>query len=160
MRLCLVRHGIAAERGTYEDDTQRPLTDRGRDRMGAAAEGLATLVQPTLILTSPLLRARETADLIARATGAPIEVCDALANGDHESLLAAAYAPMVVAVGHEPHISSFVSWAIGANHLPVEFKKGSAALVEFAGRPDAGAGALVWFMPPRALRQLRKSPVG
>jgi phosphohistidine phosphatase len=160
MRLCLVRHGIAAERGTYEDDAQRPLTERGRDRMSAAAEGLATLIQPDVILTSPLVRARETADLIARATGSRVEVCDALANGDHESLLAAAYQPVVVAVGHEPHISSFVSWAIGANHLPVEFKKGSAALVEFAGRPEAGAGALVWFMPPRALRQLRKAPVG
>jgi phosphohistidine phosphatase len=160
MQLCLVRHGIAAERGTFENDAERPLTVRGRDRMAAAAEGLATLLHPSVILSSPLVRAVQTAELIAQATGAPIENCDALANGDHESLLAAAHQPVVIAVGHEPHISSFVGWAIGANHLPVEFKKGSAALIEFSGNPEPGAGALVWFMPPRALRQLRKAPVG
>jgi phosphohistidine phosphatase SixA len=102
----------------------------------------------------------ETAELISQATGIAVEYCDALANGDHESLVAAAHRPIVIAVGHEPHISSFVSWAIGANHLPVEFKKGSAALLEFVGPPGPGEGTLVWFMPPRALRQLRKAPVG
>lgn len=160
MRLCVLRHGIAAERGTFEDDAERPLTERGRDRMAAAAGGLAALIQPSLVLTSPLLRARQTADLIADATGARIEVCDALANGDHESLLAMAYEPIVVAVGHEPHVSNFVSWATGTNHLPVEFKKGSAALIEFAGAPGPETGKLLWFMSPRALREFRKTPVG
>ncbi len=160
MRLCLVRHGIAEERGTYTDDSLRPLTERGRARMEAAAEGLATLVHPDLILSSPLVRAYETAEILAACTGAPIENCDALANGDHESLVAAAYRETVVAVGHEPHISNFLGWALGTRHLPVEIKKGSATLITFDGKAEPGAGTLDWFLPPRALRQLRKAPVG
>jgi phosphohistidine phosphatase len=160
MRICLVRHGIAEERGSQADDSLRPLTERGRVRMEAAAEGLATLIHPDLILSSPLLRARETAEIVAAATGAPVEECDALANGDNESLLAAAYRDTVVAVGHEPHISNFLGWALGTKHLPVEIKKGSATLITFEGTPEPGAGTLDWFLPPRALRQLRKAPVG
>jgi phosphohistidine phosphatase len=156
----MVRHGIAAERGSYTDDGLRPLTDRGRDRMQAAAQGLATLLQPDVILTSPLVRARETAELIAGTTGASIQLCEALASGDHESLMAAAHAETVIAVGHEPHISSYLEWALGTKHLPVEIKKGSAALVMFEGAPGPGAGELEWFMPPRALRELRKTAVG
>jgi len=128
--------------------------------MEAAAQGLATLIQPDVILSSPLVRAHQTAELIAAATGATVEECEALANGDHESLLAAACLETVVAVGHEPHISGFLSWALGAHHLPVEIKKGSAALVSFDGVPEPGSGRLDWFMPPRALRQLRKVPIG
>jgi phosphohistidine phosphatase len=128
--------------------------------MESAAQGLATLLQPDLILTSPLVRARQTAEIIANATGASVEACDALANGDHESLLAAAHRDCVVAVGHEPHISNFLGWALGTRHLPVEIKKGSAALMTFEGQPEPGNGTLDWFMPPRALRQLRKATVG
>ena len=63
MELCLVRHAIAVDRGTpgYEDDSLRPLTSRGRDRMRVAAQGLRSFFTPEAILTSPLLRAKQTA---------------------------------------------------------------------------------------------------
>lgn len=160
LRLCVVRHGIAEDRGSYADDSQRPLTDRGRERMEAAALGIQSLLQPDLILTSPYLRALQTAEIIAEKTGAPIETCDALANGDHESLIAALHGETVIAVGHEPHISGFVGWALGAKHLPVEFKKGSAALLSFEGEPGPTTASLEWFMPPKTLRQLRKPVAG
>jgi phosphohistidine phosphatase len=162
--LCLVRHGLAGERGPqWPDDRLRPLTAEGRAKMKAAAAGLATLIAPQLILTSPLVRAAQTAEIVADALpGVPVRTCDALANGDHAALLAEAAAAgdgaLVVAVGHEPSISEALSWLLtgDASAATFDVKKGAAALVTFAGAPAAGAGTLEWLLPPKTLRALSR----
>jgi phosphohistidine phosphatase len=126
--------------------------------MVEAAAGLNALVAAEVVLTSPLVRAMQTAEIVAAALGkARIVQCEALATGDHDSLLeAAARQPgaTVVAVGHEPHMSGAASWLLTGDEQEValDVKKGAAMLIRFDGRVEAGAGTLVWALPPRALR--------
>ena len=104
MRLFLVRH---AEAAPGEPDELRPLTPAGRAAARALGERLAT-ERPTLVVSSPLLRARETAEQIARAADAPQETDDRLAPGATADDLKAAVADRgetVVAVGHQPDCS-------------------------------------------------------
>lgn len=161
VKLLIVRHGIAEERGpSWPDDRLRPLTRDGRLRMVRAGAGLSRLITPGVILSSPFTRAIETARALAEAwPGVPISLCDALAGGDHRSLLRAACGagvPVVAAVGHEPHCSDAVLEFVfgGGAEGALAFKKGAAALLSFSGDARAGAAALDWFLPPRALRLL------
>ena len=112
MRLFLVRH---AHSDPGEPDELRPLSARGREQARELAERLAT-IEPALVVASPLLRARETASAIAKATGAELRVDERLAPGaDAEAVLDAiegADGP-VVAVGHQPDCSEIAA-ALGA----------------------------------------------
>jgi phosphohistidine phosphatase len=157
----MVRHAIAHERGSaYPDDALRPLTPEGRAKMAEAAAGLAKLFRPEVILTSPLVRARETADIVREACGAPpAKELDALASGDHRALVAAANetgALRVMAVGHQPWMSELLSYLLaGESHAMVgEFKKGAAALVSAEQRLEPGACLLAWLLQPAALRAM------
>ena len=112
MRLILVRH---AHSDPGEPDELRPLSERGREQARALAERLAP-ERPGLVLSSPLLRARETAAAIAKAAGAELRVDERLAPGAAAGdLLAAAEAAgeNVVAVGHQPDCSE-IALALGA----------------------------------------------
>ncbi len=165
MQICLVRHAIAVERGTpgYEADALRPLTPRGRDRMRDAARGLATLFTPQLILTSPLLRARQTAEIVAAAYRlAPPKETESLANGDDRALLhelGDLDAESVLLVGHEPYISATLTLLLtgGSSSMSVDYKKGAAALISCSGEVEPGNCWLEWFIPPSALRALGAS---
>lgn len=160
MRLCLVRHAIAVERGLpgFADDASRPLTQEGRERMEAAAAGLRLLMTADALLTSPLLRARQTAEILQNAFG--IEdprVSEALASGAHGALFDDANATggeTVLAVGHEPFLSEALAYALTGDSagMSAPFKKGAAALVEFHGPAAPGGGVLEWLMQPAALR--------
>ena len=162
MEICLVRHAIAVERGTkgFEDDALRPLTPRGRDRMREAAAGLTSLITPQLVLTSPLLRATQTAEILAAAyrLSSPKRV-EALAKGDDAALLNELRdldASPVMLVGHEPHLSGTLSLLLtgDAARMSTDLKKGAAALVACAGDPDPGSCWLEWLLQPAALRAL------
>src|SRR5512142_104906 len=153
--LYFVRHAIAEERGdAYPDDTKRPLTPKGMTRFRKTARGLGALdVAIEHILTSPLVRARQTADILAAETsGKPtIEETDALAPG-------ASYAQLTVAleacgryssialVGHEPTLGEMVGRLLGMRG-PVEFKKGAVCRVDVDTLPPAAPGRLRWFAP-------------
>lgn len=164
MQLCLVRHAVAEERGPrWPDDRLRPLTAEGRERMRPAAAGIAILVQPGHVLTSPLVRARQTAAIVAEAFGnVPVSETDALADGDHDALLAAARATRgetVAAVGHEPWLSEAVSYFLtgsGAS-ASILFKKGAAALLSFPGEAGPGRATLEWLIQPAGLRAIGRS---
>ena len=107
MRLFLVRHAQAAP---GEPDDLRPLTAAGRDAARALGERIATRA-PDAVLTSPLLRARETAELIARAAGLDAEPDDRLSPGATPERLREAVAgrgETVVAVGHQPDCSTIM----------------------------------------------------
>lgn len=162
MRICLVRHAIAGERDAakYPDDGLRPLTPEGRTRMAEAARGLRTLFVPQAILTSPLLRAEQTADILLKAYGLhKARRCEALVTGDDEQLLkdiSDVDAENVLLVGHEPHMSGSLAFLLTGEQagMAATFKKGAAALVACEGEPGPGTCTLEWLLQPAALRGL------
>jgi phosphohistidine phosphatase len=163
MQLLLIRHAIAVPRGTPDiPDDERPLTKRGRRRFRSAARGLARLVaRPDFLLSSPLPRARETADIAAREWGKRVEVTEepALAGGTVEQISKVLERfpgdSTVAIVGHEPDLSELLARILGTPHEErLTFKKGGAAMVELPGSALDG-GALHWYAPPRLLREAR-----
>jgi phosphohistidine phosphatase len=164
MELLLVRHAIAFERDPrrWRDDGGRPLSPRGSARARKAAAGLKRLTKaPARVLSSPLLRARQTAAILTQVAGWPQAVpCAQLSPGTPPEVLLAwlARAPgaRVAAVGHEPDLSGLLAACVGSGKpAALGFKKMGVALVGFRGAPRAGGGRLLWFAPPRLLRAAR-----
>lgn len=166
MRILLVRHAIAEDRETWaeqsDDDGLRPLTADGRDKMRRVARGLAAL-EPSvdLIASSPLVRAKETAEILAAAWGGKeISTISHLAPGADRRVLGAWLArrrgeELVALVGHEPDLGELATaWLTGSGNSFLAFKKGGAALVEFPRGPESGAGVLRWFVTPGQLREI------
>jgi phosphohistidine phosphatase len=161
MRLLLIRHAAAVPSGTPGlADDDRPLTPRGRARFERAAQGLARIAdRPDVLLTSPLPRARATAEIAARAFGRLQPVVEpALAHGTPATIVAALArqpaAGTIAVVGHEPTLGSLLARLLeGEDGARLAFKKGGAALVDLPGGPRV-PGRLVWFLKPRILRAL------
>jgi len=166
MKLLIVRHAIAQDRRLYatsnKNDDLRPLTPKGCRRMGVIARGLRRL-EPGVeqLATSPLVRAVQTAEILAETFGAsaplqapvlapgsgPRNVGRWLATQTDNALLAL--------VGHEPDLSQLVSWlTTGTTGGCVRFKKGAAGLLECRSPLEAGACRLCWLLTPRQLRML------
>jgi phosphohistidine phosphatase len=162
--LYLVRHGLAAERGdAFPDDTKRPLTPEGVARLRREARGLAALgVKIEVILTSPLVRARQTAEVLVplvAATGA-VKILDGLAPGGSASATIAALADharhsSIALVGHEPDMGELAAKLIHSR-TPIGFKKGAVCQIDVEGLPPTRPGRLVWFATPKMLRRLGK----
>lgn len=157
MDLYFLRHGIAADREDWsEDDTLRPLTEDGAERLAKIAAVLVRLrLGLTAVVTSPLVRARQTAEIVARALGLQdaLEEDERLAPGFGLAQLdgilhAHPDARALMLVGHEPDFSDAIGALIGGGR--VVCKKGGVALVSL---PDPGSldGELVWLAPPRLL---------
>jgi phosphohistidine phosphatase len=155
----VVRHAIAAERGdAWPDDRQRPLTASGIERFRRAVAGLRRLdVRVDAIVTSPLVRARQTAELLAAGLEGkpPIREVEVLAPGYEPQqvssrILAVAAEPRIALVGHEPGLGELVSLLIGARR-PLAFKKGGVCRIDLPSR-SGRRGRLVWFATPRMLR--------
>jgi len=161
MRLLIIRHATAVPRGTPDmPDDERPLTKRGERRFRQAAEGLARLMKrPDTLLSSPLPRARRTAEIAAKAWGkVEVEEEPALAGESYNQVATALgrfpAESTVAIVGHEPDLSGLLGRLLGSSHSErLTFKKGGAALVDVPG-PLSDGGSLVWYMPPRVLRRL------
>ena len=157
MELYFLRHADAGSRETWKgSDASRPLSAEGTARMEREAEALALLRLPVdVIIASPLVRARQTAEIVARRLGLEDALRDdeRLAPGfsvedlggllqdyrDHRALLL---------VGHEPDFSTVISACIGGGQ--VECKKGGVARVDIRS-PGSIEGVLVWLLPPRVL---------
>lgn len=164
MQLYIMRHAIAALREKWNGpDGDRPLTRDGRARMRRAARGLRRLgVRFDVIMASPLVRAIQTAEIVAQEFKhrAPVEICPALAPGLHpESLFhfigAFPGARRVLLVGHEPDLGNLVLHLIGGAHADrLPMRKGAVIRVDLDGTPPAGPGTLVWALTPRILRAL------
>lgn len=163
--LYLVRHGIAAERGDhYPDDGQRPLIPEGKARMKQVGAGLRRLgVAWDEVLTSPLVRALQTAQILAEGCEPrpPVTVTDALALGGRTDAVFAELAKRrslksVALVGHMPGIGILAAQLVGASR-ELDFKKGAVACIALERGPAAGAGRLIWFAPPKLLRSNRET---
>jgi phosphohistidine phosphatase len=166
MRLLVVRHAIAMDRADFarsgKDDSERPLTKEGRDKMQKGARGLREIV-PTIdaLASSPLVRAADTAAIVAAAyDSVPIVTIDEL-KPDAKPVaflrwLKSQHGKETVAiVGHEPHLSTLVSWLLaGRNESFVILKKGAACMLEFDRAPASDGAMLSWALTPAQLRQL------
>lgn len=158
MELVLIRHGIA-ETGTGSmPDADRALTRKGRRRLEAAMPAYCLLLRkkPVRIWTSPLARARESAEIIVEGLDAgPAERYDAIASGSFEALtqLLAKADPndCIVIVGHQPHLGKWSSRICG---LDMPFRKG--AIAAFSYDPTSSQGDLLWFLQPGTLRRLSR----
>ena len=161
MRLLVVRHAAAVPHGTPGlADSDRPLTPEGEQKFREAARGRAQLLdRPDALLTSPWLRARQTARIAAEAWGGPEpKQTPALASGSFEQqaeVLDEYPEDATVAIfGHEPWVSQLVARLLGTrDDNRLAFKKGGAALVDVPGALAEG-GSLVWYLPPKLLRKL------
>jgi phosphohistidine phosphatase len=162
--LYLVRHGLAEERGdAWPDDTKRPLTDEGISRMRKAARGLARLgVSVEVVLTSPLVRARQTAEILAGALDprpSLVNVDSLAPDGAYAAVVADlekhARKTRLALVGHEPMIGEFAARILGSRH-PIEFKKGAVCRIDIDDLPPAGPADLRWMLTPKILRALKK----
>lgn len=166
MKLYLVRHAEAQDKADRADDASRRLTAHGRERTRAAAAGMRRLrLTFDAILTSRLVRAVETAEIIAQAYGnepspqkfppletgvAPAEALSAIVPfARHEN---------VMIVGHEPQLSGLLSLLLtaSAETLRSDFKKGACAAIEVPSRIERGVGTLLWMLTARQLGKMKK----
>lgn len=167
MRLYLIRHAIAEELDVkrWSDDRQRPLTAAGARRFKRTAPVLVKLMESggpvDRLLTSPLVRARQTALILHRAGLAePVEE-SVLAPGRTAArvlaVLRAHDVEAIAVVGHEPDLARLLAVCIAGPDakLALRFRKGGAASLVFAGAPRVGEATLEWLLPPKALRALR-----
>lgn len=165
MDLLIVRHAIAFDRDRHRwrEDAARPLSPAGMRRARKAAAGLEKLTaRPQRLLTSPLLRAKQTAQILTDVAGWPAaeEVAE-LAPGEPAlavlELLANDRSKLTAVVGHQPGLGHLLAACLidGGGPLPIELKKNAAACISFDGRPRAGRAALKWLATPRMLRALR-----
>ena len=172
MNLLVIRHAIAEDKerfaATGRNDDLRPLTEDGRDKMRRAARGLRTVAPRVAVLaSSPLVRARETAEIVGPAISiSRVEIVEAL-RPDHEfgevvEWLQERLSPneddderTVAVVGHEPHLGGLATWLMtGKKDSRIELKKGAACLLHFDEKPASGKAVLRWALTPSQLRDL------
>lgn len=170
MELFVIRHAIAEPLGKENQfsDEKRSLTVEGRIRMREIVKGLVNLgVEFDLILTSPLARAVETAEIVAAAAGLSkkdITQTENLAPGAAaENLFAEikglAGAEAVALVGHQPDLGILISRIIQSDRgvLSIQLKKGSVCCINIAETVPALRGEMMWMLTPRQLRLLAKA---
>jgi phosphohistidine phosphatase len=164
VELYLIRHAIAAERGErWPDDTKRPLTAIGARRMRRAAKGLARMgVKLDMVLSSPLVRAHQTAEIIVAAyeTAPQIATTSALAPGGRYAELLAdlkkhSRRSRIALVGHEPDLGALAGRLAGFRR-PLEFKKGAICRIDVDAIPPTAPAILRWFVTPSILRAVGK----
>lgn len=158
MNLYVVRHADALAAGIdgVMTDEERPLTEEGQRQVKGLAGAFQRLaVVPERIVTSPLVRARQTAEGLARRLGLPPEAvieCKALApDGSSKKLgkfLRKLAARAVVVVGHEPDLGRHTAWLLGGKKARIGYAKSAAAHLVCDREPDKGAGSLRWLITP------------
>ena len=165
MTLLIIRHGIAMDRDefakTCPDDGLRPLTKEGRRKMRQATAGLSRVVNRIdVLVSSPLVRAVETAEIVAEAFGVKTNeraelVPSRRPAGLVEWLRRQPNDATVAIVGHEPHLGLCASWLLtGLDESHVEFKKGGVCRIDFPDKVAPGHGVLRWHLAPGHLRRL------
>ncbi len=163
MNLFLLRHGLAVDRSKpgYKKDADRPLTPKGKQRLWRVAEAMEELeLEFDAIVTSPFLRATQTAEIIAEA----FELGKKLSNSEHltpsgnpklllEYLNQLAPAPKnVLLVGHEPYLSQFIGLLVAGNtNAQVDLKKGALCKLEIETLRCGRCATLAWLLTPKQM---------
>jgi phosphohistidine phosphatase len=168
MNLYFMRHGIAVDRGDTgkpSNDRERALTPKGIKRVQKAAKGLLSLSLPLdRILTSPLARARQTAQIVAEALHMADrleEIQELCPDRSVQDLLSglAAYSSKnnILLIGHEPLLSSTVSCLLAGNAgAEIRLKKGGICCLEVDNLTAKGGAVLNWALTPKQLRLLAR----
>lgn len=168
MQLLVIRHGIAADAEKFADtaqgDSLRPLTKEGKRKMKDIALGLREIVDTVDIIgASPLLRAQQTAEIVAKTYGdLPVRTVKELTpDSDPSALLdwvrQQSSAKVIAIVGHEPHLGILVTWLMTERRdSRVAIGKGGACLLEFSSRVAAGTAILQWLLTANQLRRVGK----
>lgn len=165
MELLIVRHAIALERDhhRWRDDAARPLSPAGIRRARKAAAGLKEFSKaPDRLLTSPLVRARQTAQILTDVAGWPQAVeAPELSPGEPAlavfNLLRRNRVKLVAVVGHQPGLGALLTACLlgDGGTLPIEMKKNAVACLSFEAALRPGGAALKWLATPRMLRGFR-----
>jgi phosphohistidine phosphatase len=167
MNLYLMRHGIAAAKddASVKHDGERPLTDKGIKRLRKAAKGVSRLRIPfDCVLTSPLMRARQTAEIVTRTLGIEdrLDEISGLAPESTVEHLLFGLTPYqdrkhLLLVGHEPLLSRFAAYVLGGQRptdVSFDFKKGSLCYIETETLTVSSPAKLHWLLTPKQLRWL------
>jgi phosphohistidine phosphatase len=157
LRVVAVRHAKPQSEG-YADETLRPLSEEGISIQNRVTQHLKELdITPNIILSSPLIRAQETAHIISGYfDNVPIITVNALGY-DFDSNLILSHFPhpkenqTVYLVGHTPTLGDFVNRLVGEIVIPTGLSKSSAAIVDFREAPKFGSGEFVGYYTPQSL---------
>jgi phosphohistidine phosphatase len=159
MDLYIIRHADAQPLGAggIEDDADRPLTPEGQAQCRPLAAALQRqAVRLDRIVTSPLLRARQTAEGLLQELETPkpeLHICDHLApDGKRRKLtrfLCGIGTQSVAIVGHMPDLAEYAGWLIGSRKAQIDLAKSGVAYIRFEAEPDKGAGVLAWMVSPQ-----------
>ena len=167
MELYILRHGIAEDREntSAKDDSQRRLTQEGERKMERIAKSICALgLSFDVILTSPFPRAKETADIVARALRSTrrVQILDALAAGASTKQLVKVLREQsdrfesVLIVGHEPDLSSLVSLLVtGGSDMILTLKKGGLCKLTLSTLRYGRCAILEWVVPPSLMTRIR-----
>ena len=163
MNLYLLRHGIAVDPSTptFAKDAERPLTPKGRRRLQQIAEAMGALkISFDVILSSPYVRAKQTAEIVVKSLGRrkKLKFTDALTpGGDPKSLIQEVNElrprpKNVLLVGHEPYLTQFIALLTAGNtNMAIDLKKGSLCKLETEALLYGRCATLVWLFAPRHL---------
>ena len=158
MEIYIVRHGIAEEVSVDGSDEARELTDEGKKKMKEAAAGFAQMERKVeRICSSPLVRARQTAEILASELDLKVEELKELSPGYSpgevcDKLIRSKKHGNTMLVGHEPNCSELASYLLlGSNGINIEFKKGAICVIETRDL-KAGTGDLLFHLSPATLR--------
>jgi phosphohistidine phosphatase len=165
MKLYIIRHAIAVDEGTpeYEQDSDRPLTDKGRKKMRRIAKGLRSLgVEFGLILSSPYVRARETAEILADVFKMKKNIAyseNLIPMGEPDLLIAeineSHSVDSLALVGHEPNLSSLVGLLVAeGTKLDITIKKGGVCLLSADELRQDHRATLEWLLTPGILVEI------
>ena len=165
MRIYLIRHSNAVDPGTpgYEEDSQRPLTEKGRDKMNKISATLKKMnVKPDLIVSSSYVRARQTAEVLAKVMKYKRNICfsDALIPmgdaGDMIGEINEKYdVDELVLVSHEPFISDLVGILVASRpDIAINIKNGGVCCLSADDLHMERTAVLEWLLPPKILSAL------
>jgi phosphohistidine phosphatase len=161
----MIRHAIAVDEGTpeYEEDSQRPLTDKGKKKMRQIAKGLRALgADFDLILSSPYIRAQETAEILADVFKIKADVAfsdNLIPMGDPDLLIAEMNekynANSVALVGHEPFLSALIGLLVSENaSMDMTLKKGGVCRLSADDLHHTHKATLEWLLTPGILVEM------
>jgi len=156
----LLRHADASERKEGMKDRVRPLTSLGAATISSVAKSIKKSTKEIdLILTSPFLRARQTADIVGNVFKAKDKIRESenlVVSGDPSDFLDEIKGYMdlkrLLVVGHQPHLSMCISFLTGKNTEEIVMKKASLALIKIDDLKE-GAGELIWIKEPTQIKK-------
>lgn len=158
MTIYFIRHGEAEEHKIGKSDSERKLTEEGKRKMRRAADGWKNLINGfDYLVSSPLIRAKETADIVKDVFDFDDEIIldNRLIFGNRTENVVDLVNELdgsIALFGHEPDFSNHVSNLISQGNAEIDFKKGMIAKISFGGKARIGGGILEFLIPTKAFK--------